>query len=137
MFSKRQIRRRKRRADGAAAVELAVVLPLIMLIVFGAIQTCNAIHLKQALVTSVFEGTRIVSRRTATRDLAITRMEQILDARGVQGYQITITPAAELVNIDDGTLITVTVTAPSVQNIGGPNFVDFGLQISASGVAAR
>jgi hypothetical protein len=122
---------------GSAVVELALVLPLLMAIVFGAIQACNTIHAKQALVSAAYEGTRVVARPDAT--LAQTRrsIEAILDARSIQDYEISIVPGTELQPVPDGRRITIGITAPTAGNVFGPKFFDFSTELSVTAVAAR
>lgn len=122
---------------GAAVVELALVIPLLMAIVFGAMQACNTIHVKQALVAAAYEGTRVIAKPSA--DLAQTRrsIAAILDARGIQNYQITISPNAELQPVPDGRQIRITVTAPTAGNVVGPNFFNFADRLSITASAAR
>lgn len=52
-FKRRPTRKRKRR--GAAVVEFAVCLPVIIIIVFGAIEAASLLFLKQALIQSAYE----------------------------------------------------------------------------------
>ena len=55
-FSHRRTTRSNRR--GIAAVELAVCLPVIVLLVFGSIEASSFIFLKQSLNVSAYEGIR-------------------------------------------------------------------------------
>ena len=52
---RRSVRRRQR---GMAAVEFAVCLPVLVLLVFGAIEASSFIFLKQALTVAAYEGVR-------------------------------------------------------------------------------
>ena len=123
--------------SGAAVVELALVIPLLMAIVFGAIQACNTIHVKQALVAAVYEGTRVVAKPDS--DLAQTRrsIATLLDARGIQNYKIFIRPNTELQRVADGRRIRITVTANTADNVVGPNFFNFAKSLRVTAVAAR
>lgn len=79
----------KRRA-GAATVELAVCLPLLALLMFGSIQACNLVYLKHALTTGAYEGTLELVKSGASSASVKTRVEQVLDSRGVKAYDVTI-----------------------------------------------
>lgn len=45
--------------SGAAIIELAVCLPLLVLITLATIKACSMIFLKQTLIIAAFEGARI------------------------------------------------------------------------------
>jgi hypothetical protein len=135
-FTKSRSHRCKHRS-GAAVVELAIILPLLMLLVFGTVQSCNAIHLRQALVTAAFEGSRVVTRDSASREDVIARCNSILDARGVTGYTITITPNQPLHTIDDGENVSVRIEAPIAGNVIGPNILQFSGNLSVVSFSAR
>ena len=121
----------------AATVELAFVLPLLAAIVFGAIQACNTIHLKQALVSATYEGTRVVAKPSATIAETRNAVAAILDARGVVGYQVTITPNTELNPRPDGRQIRITVSAPTDRNVVGPKFFNYTNRMRVTAIAAR
>lgn len=83
--------RRLRRA--AAAVELAVCLPVIIILVFGAIEGANILFCRQALVEAAYEASKHASRADGTTAHANTLATDILKARRVNNATITITPA--------------------------------------------
>ncbi len=47
---------RKRQRSGSVVVEVAVCLPLIVLLVFASVEACTMIYLKQSLTVSACEG---------------------------------------------------------------------------------
>lgn len=85
-------RRRSRRA--AAAVELAIVMPVLLVLVFGAIELADGIFLKQALSIAAYEGARAVSRQKGTAAEAELRVDEVLAARRITQYSLTIEPVA-------------------------------------------
>lgn len=101
--------------QGAAALEFAVCLPMLLLITFGIIETCDAIFLKQSLILAAQEGTRVAVVPGATTANVRFQTELILRARGVQEESITITPA-NFRNAPFGSMITVNVVARIDQN---------------------
>jgi len=56
MIPKRPLQRSKRKTRGAAVIEFAVCLPLIVLIVFGGIEAASMLFLRQTLVQAAYEG---------------------------------------------------------------------------------
>ena len=112
----KHIRKRNRRScSGTAIVELAVCLPAIVLLVLGSIEACTMVFVKQSLHISAYEGVRNAIKSDGTAAKAIARANQILDERGVQDANVTVTPAlpqdAEL-----GDIVTVRITTPAVSN---------------------
>lgn len=98
------------RRRGAAAIEFAVCLPMVLLITFGIIETCDAIFLKQSLILAAQEGARVSVVPGATMTNVRFQTELILRARGVQEESITVTPA-NFPTAPFGSMITVNVVA--------------------------
>jgi len=104
-----------RRDDGrsmarraVAAVEAAVSLPLLVLLVFGSIELANSIFLAQTLSFASYEGAREAARPGATVAQVNDRVGQILHARGINDYTVTVTPQLSPAT-QRGTKITVRV----------------------------
>lgn len=113
--------RRKRTRKGAAVVELAVCLPIIVMLVFGSIETCNMIFLRQALNASAYEGIRVAVGPDATNQEVIDRCQAVLDARKVKGTKITIN-RRNVARVSPGRPIRVVVSAKCDANAGGPSW---------------
>jgi TadE-like protein len=107
--------RASRRRPGAAVVEFAVCLPLLMLIVLGTIEATHGIFLKQTLTAAAYEGIReAVDSRSTSAD-AISRAEAILLNRQVRGFSVRLSPS------DTGATprsqpVTIEVSAPISMN---------------------
>ena len=74
---------------GLATVELAICLPMLVLIVFGSIQATNLIYLQHATTAAAYEGMLELARPNATNASVETRIQQVLDAREVVNTQIS------------------------------------------------
>lgn len=105
--------RGKRR--GVAAVEFAVCLPVIILLVFGAIEASSFIFLKQALNVAAYEGIRESIRISSNTSSGVDRATNILDARNVQGFNIAF-PNGEAGDATRGDEIVIEVSAPTATN---------------------
>lgn len=100
---------------GAAAVEFAVCLPVLILLIFGAVEACNFIFLKQSLNVAAYEGCREAIRTTSSTADAEHRALAILDARHVHNAQVRIVsgdPAAT----PRGERVIIEVSAPTSVN---------------------
>lgn len=112
---------------GAAAVECALVLPLLFLITFGTIEACSTIFLKESVTIAAYEGARQAIMRRATSEDTIDAVDDILELRGVDvstlgDDYVSVTPNPTTANLLDP--ITVTVRAPTNGNtvIPAPNW---------------
>lgn len=115
----RRLRDRSNRdRSGAAVVEAAICIPVIIILMFATLEISAGFYLQQSLTIAAYEGARIGAKRRATRDQVIERVEDILAARNVtlgsQG-QITVTPS-DLSTLATLEPLTVTVEAPSSGN---------------------
>ena len=104
-----------RRRRGVAAAELAVCLPIIVLMVVATIEACSALFLKQSLTIAAYEGVRTALEEGATPGNVQAACKQILTDRKIKGANITLKPSNPA-TLNPGEFIDVTVTAPC-----GPN----------------
>ena len=103
---------------GVAATETAFMLPILVLVVFGSIELANGIYLKQALSVAAYEGARALSRAGAPVEEGEQRIAEVLAARSITEYDVTISPAITPAT-PRGTEVSVSVTAPgSTYSIG-------------------
>jgi Flp pilus assembly protein TadG len=104
-----------------AAVEAAVSLPLLVLLVFGSMEVANTIFLTQALSFASYEGAREGARPGATTVHVRNRVAEVMNARGITNFNVTVTPALAA-STARGTMVTVTVESPanslSIHSIG-------------------
>jgi len=107
--------RRGRRRRGSAAVECAFCIPVVLLIMFGTLETCSGVFLKEALTVTAYEGCRVGVRRRATATDVTNECNALLAARGITGATVTVTPNnfSALNALDQ---ISVTVSAPTNGN---------------------
>jgi Flp pilus assembly protein TadG len=106
---------RKRTSRGVAAAELAVCLPIVVLMVIATIEACSALFLKQSLTAAAYEGVRTaIAQGAATSDVQAA-CNQILADRKIKNATIKITPAA-FTNLNPGDFVAITVSAPCASN---------------------
>ena len=120
------IRRRTRnkngsRRSGAAVVEFAVCLPVILLIVLGSIEAASMLFLRQALVQSAYEGVKVAVRNNGDNALATQAVENVAAGRRLENMSITFSPE-NVATAAQGEIIRVTVSAPG----NGNSFIPFG-----------
>jgi len=99
-----------RARNGTAAVETAILLPLLLLITFGSLELSNMVFQKQSLSIASYEGAKIATSPGTTDSQARTRVQEILTARGISNASISFTPAVNALT-PRGTMVTVSVTS--------------------------
>ncbi len=115
---------------GVAVTELAVCLPILVLIVFATLETCSNIYLKQTLSVAAYEGARVALINGATAVNVDTQCQQILNDRGVTNATIQITPA-NFEAMPVGTFVAVYVSAPCRDNLVTPVVIFSPAEMSA------
>jgi Flp pilus assembly protein TadG len=96
---------------GVAMIEFAIILPVFLLIVVGALEFARGINIKQIIVNSAREGARIVALPPGPQSndaLVRSRIDTYLTANALDLSKRTV----DVVNIDGdpGTVGEVTVT---------------------------
>jgi Flp pilus assembly protein TadG len=115
---------------GAVAVEMAVVLPLLILLIVGIVESTNLIYLKQSLTISAYEGVRAAITTSATTADVADRANQIIADRKVKGSSIAIIPA-DFQAAGYGTYISVKVSAAYGSNSLMPGWFFTGTTLSS------
>jgi Flp pilus assembly protein TadG len=98
-----------------AVVELAIVLPVLMVLLMGTLETCSMIYRQQTLCIAAYEGCRVALIPKITRAQVDAAINQILNDRRLRGATITITPST-FTTAAAQTLIEVRIDAPVAAN---------------------
>ncbi len=133
--NERRVGSRARRR-GVAASELAVCLPVIVLLVLAMIEACTMIFLKQSLTVAAYEGARTaLEPQAAARDVQ-SSADGVLADRRVQKATVTIRPT-NFAALEPGEYIEVTVSAPTGPNSVIPGSFLRGRTLSATAVMMK
>ncbi len=109
------IRKRKTgQRNGAAVVELAICLPLLVLLAVGTISANSMIFFKQALKITAYEGARVSLIVGSSTPAVVAQCEEMLTQRRIRNATVTVTP--DVASAAEGEIITVTVEAPCEEN---------------------
>jgi len=100
---------------GNAAIELAVTLPMMAMIVFGSVEVCSQINTKQAIESAAYECARTAISAGATDARVQQKMAEILAARGIEDATLSTNPES-VNNIKRGERIKVRISAPAASN---------------------
>lgn len=110
-----RIKSRGIQRKGAAIVEVALTLPILVLVCLATIDTCRVIFVRQSAKLAAFECARIGIIPGVTR----TQLEQLcatfMSSRSVSQASVSLS-VSELAMLSKGDLLTVTVTVPANSN---------------------
>lgn len=110
-----RIKSRGIQRTGAAIVEVALTLPILVLVCLATIDTCRVIFVRQSAKLAAFECARIGIIPGVTR----TQLEQLcatfMSSRSVSQASVSLS-VSELAMLSKGDLLTVTVTVPANSN---------------------
>ena len=129
---KRRTRRSRIGASrGAAAVEFAMVIPILLLLTFGTLEVCGVLFLKEKLVIAAHEGGRIAIKKTNTdaevRQVILDYLEsRDIDVDALGADAIAISPQTERTEELDPITITVTVPVAGNSILPGTVYTWFG-----------
>ncbi len=93
MITRRSTKVLQKNRKGAALVEFAVCLPVIVLIVLGSIEATSAVFVRQSLAVSAYEGIRQAVRRDGDAASATAKAQAVLEGRSVRSATIEFIPA--------------------------------------------
>ena len=110
----KRILKNQHQRDGVAAVEFAILTPLLFLIIAGTMEVCSALFLQEALTVCAYEGARTAVQRKATQAQVIARVEEVLTERGIVNGSVSVSPSPEAAFLFEP--VVVTVTAPTAGN---------------------
>ena len=118
------IKLRTNQADrsGVASIELAVCLPILVIVAFVAIEACGMLYLAQSLKIASFEGARVGVVPLAETDNVVFQCETLLDDRAIQGYTISLDPSDPAL-LEEGDYFRVTINVDYEQNALIPGFM--------------
>ena len=127
--------RRLHEERGAAAVEFALVLPILVLLVMGIIEFSRAYNAKEALQYAVREGARELALHSGTDSTVAASIPDLVKSRaiGLNTASINVpVPASCPASATSGSTATVTATYSLPYNI--PLFASGTWTLSATGV---
>lgn len=133
------LRNKKRKSNqrrGTATVELAVCLPVIVLVAMGAIEGASMAFLRQTMVQSAYEGVKVSVRRGSNAADGLSAANAVVDGRGLQGVNVSFNPSNPD-NASPGDPVTITVTAPGDANSILPFGPFQGRQITVTATMAK
>jgi len=98
---------------GTVIVEMAVCLPVMLLLVFGCLELNSSIFLSQTLTSAAHEGALVGLRQNATEAEVIDRVETIMTARSISEYTLELkTFGTDFAELESGEKFTIAIETP-------------------------
>ena len=103
----------KDRDRGAAAVEFAIVLPVLLAILLGTISFGHAFHVQSVLSNAARDGVRVMALKNSPAEAREAAVDSAAGSVSLVESQISVTPETCKANGPDGPeTATVTITYP-------------------------
>lgn len=131
MYLRKSKPRDFRHRAGVAVVELAVCLPVLMLIVIATVEATEMIFVQQSLSIAAYEGARVSLTAGASEADVVAQCNLILTARDIEQCCVAVAPP----NFDDapaGSWISVRTSTPFASNSLMGGWLFGSKQLSAS-----
>ncbi len=117
-------RRPSEKRRGAAAVEFAVIAPLMMMFTFGLVEIGRIMLVKQSAIHATREGARVAVRPNAQDQEILDRVNNELALMGVEGAVVEMEPSS-LDFAKPSSLVTVRVRIDLAAVSSFPAMFDF------------
>ncbi len=117
-------------------VEMAVCLPVLVILVFGAIEAAEFIHLKQDLAICTYEAAKIASKASKKNNDVTKRFDEMASAKSMKSASVSISPDLSSATAS-GTEVTLTATVQTDSNYSLPFRFFGGISLTKKVVVAR
>lgn len=124
-----RMRRNRRRGRGVAAIELALCLPILLMITWITIAACDMINLRHSLTLASYEGARTAVVKGATNMQITEAATWVLDSRQVAEGSIEI-GVPDVTQVVPGQYIDVTAVAEITPNMSVLGFTNGDMQVT-------
>ncbi len=101
--------------SGIAAVELAVCLPVVMLIVWGTLDLANMLHTRNASQAAAYGSVSVAVADGGTDAQVISTCQSLLAQRGISNATVTVTHPT----VKGMSATQVTIRVPPQTNLSG------------------
>ncbi|WP_442508776.1 TadE/TadG family type IV pilus assembly protein [Novipirellula sp. SH528] len=122
----------KRKSRGIAAVEFAVVLPPVLLLILVSVEVARAFAVQHTLQETCMNGCRIYSLGDRTQLQATDMINLSLSEAGISGHSVEFVPATKAEITAEMQPVTVTISVPYSQVGVGVQWMLAGSTVTAS-----
>lgn len=129
------MKKRKQRS-GVAAVEFAIISPLLFMLLLGSIELSRGFMVQQVLTNASRVGARQASTLSATSSGVSSAVASYAEGMGIEGTTITVQPSPADAGNGDEIQVTVSVPYSSVTWLPVPKFM-IGKTLTATSVMRK
>ena len=86
-------RRWRKQRRGAAVVEMAIILPVLVLLIFGSLELGRAVMVKHILEEAARAGCRVATLENAQLSDVTSIVDQAMANAAITGFTITVDPS--------------------------------------------
>lgn len=126
----------KRDRQGAAAVEFAIIAPLLFMLLLAFIELSRGFMVQQVLTNASRVGARQAITVGATQSETSSAVQSYTSSMGLTGSTITITPNPSTASSGDEVTVTVSIPYASVTWLPVPKYLA-GKTLTASSVMRK
>lgn len=110
---------------GSVLLELAICLPVFVLLVIGTVELNDAIFKRQTMTSAAHEGALLGTRLGTTETAIKERVDTILQARGIKDYSIKATAdGVPIEDLPEGSIFRVTVRSNDGSDYFGLSYIE-------------
>lgn len=121
---------------GAAAVEFAIIAPLLFMLLLGSIELSRGFMVQQVLTNASRVGARQATTVAATESAVTDDVESYAESMGITGVGVAVDPSPASAGAGDEVSVTVSVPYSSVTWLPVPKFMH-GKTLTATSVMRK
>ena len=121
---------------GAAAVEFAMVAPVLLLVIMSTLEFGRGMLVKQVVTNAARVGAREASLPNSTTDSVQSAADTYAASAGIDGVTVTTTPAPTTAVAGDQISVTVTIGFDEVSWLPAPWFLG-GVNLESTAVMRK
>ncbi len=110
---KRYIKKKRNSQDsrkGAAMVEFAICLPILVAVTLAFIDLTNLVYFRQTIKVASYDAAREAAEPSANTASVQAAVDRLLDLRGIENYAVNLPTNFE--SVQRGTLMTLSLSVP-------------------------
>jgi len=131
-----QLRNKRKKRLGVAAVEFAIVAPLFFMLILGCIELGRGLMVQQILTNASRVGAREAITPNSAESSVVQAAQDFASGASVSNVTVTVTPSPATARAGDLMMVTASVDFVDVTWIPAPWFMG-GTNLSATSVMRR
>lgn len=110
-----------KRRKGAAIIEFAICLPVLVAVTLAFIDLTNLIYFRQTIKVASYDAARAAAEPTATSASVQSAAQRLLETRGIETYSVSLPEGFSTAQRGDVMTVSVTVPLSEMTSFSGMN----------------